>query len=450
MRRSTRYLLTIAAAMATVVAGGLWMAPGPITAEDVGVVAEAPQLLIDQDFPDPDVNRFGDTYYAYATNTGGRNLPVATAPSVDGPWSVSDADALPQLGAWAQPGRTWAPEVSQRPDGGYLLYYTAHSINPDRQCLGAAVSDSPLGPFEPVGDGPLVCPADLGGAIDAGTYSEGDDHFLLYKTDGNAVGLRPGIYLQRTTPDGLTFDGDAVRIVDNDQDAERGIIEAPVLVKQGDHWVLLYAAGEYWNGSYYTGYATSTSITGPYEKAYRPLMSNLSLDHAVDGPGGADIVRGDTGDHIVFHGHLPSGGRGVYAADLGWANDFPVVRGSRVRYEAESGTVNNCVVRHNAVGASQKAVVAYIDHADSHVEVTVYTPTAGGHTVVVGFANGSADGAEHAVSVGGTSFGTVTYPYTGWDNWAQAAVGVELSAGWNTVRLMHHRHFAEIDYIEVS
>ena len=48
------------------------------------------------------------------------------------------------------------------------------------------------------------------------------------------------------------------------------------------------------------------------------------------------------------------------------------------------------------------------------------------------FANGSADGAEHAVSVGGTSFGTVTYPYTGWDNWAQAAVGVELTAGWNT------------------
>src|SRR5690349_13650464 len=78
----------------------------------------------DRDFPDPDVSKFGNTYYAYATNQG-KNLPWASAPDPDGPWTFQSTDALPTLGAWAKTGRTWAPDVSRRADGKYLLYYTA-------------------------------------------------------------------------------------------------------------------------------------------------------------------------------------------------------------------------------------------------------------------------------------------------------------------------------------
>lgn len=449
LSRPRRYILTAVAVLALFAAGALAMPSAQ--AESVDVQAQAPELVIDQNFPDPEVNKFGDTYYAYATNTGGVNVPVATASSVDGPWTVEDQDALPELGGWAQGGRTWAPDVSERPDGSYLLYYTAHSIDPDRQCLGAATSDSPMGPFEPVGDGPIVCPADLGGAIDASSYSEGDEHYLIYKTDGNAVGLAPGIYLQRTDAAGTSFEGDPVRIMENDQDAERGIIEAPVIVKQGDSYLLFYSGGEYWNGSYFTSYGMSDSLSGPYEKAYRPLMTNGSLNRAVDGPGGADIVQGDDGDHIVFHGHL--GGedqRGVYVADLGWANDRPVVRGSKVRYEAESATLNNCEVRENAAGASQGAVAAKIDYSDSYVEFEVYTPSAGAHTLTVGFANGSGGEAQHSLTVNGDASGEVTYPSTGWDNWEQVDVDADLTAGWNTIRLTHDQAYAELDYLEVA
>jgi len=453
LRRSTRYTLVAVIALAVMAVAGVWIVNAQAQAQSlntttVEAAAVPPQLIIDRDFPDPDISRFGDTYYAYSTNSG-PNLPVATASSIDGTWTVSDQDALPQLGAWAQPGRTWAPDVSQRPDGSYLLYYAAHSVNPDRQCIGAAVAGSPLGPFVPVGNGPLVCPAELGGAIDAASFSEGDDHYLIYKTDGNAVGLRPGIYLQRTGADGVQFRGDPVRIMENDQDAERNIIEAPVLLKQGGNYVLLYSGGEYWNGSYFSSYAVSETITGPYTKAYRPLMTNDSLDGAVDGPGGADIIRGDT-DHIVFHGHLPAGGRGVYVADLGWANDYPVVRGSRVRYEAESGDLNNCRVRTEAHGASQGAVAAYIDHVDSYVDISVFAPSAGRHQVVIGFANGSVDGAQHTLKINGEQSTVVGYPFTGWDNWMELGVAVELESGWNTIRLNHRSSYAELDYIEVS
>lgn len=141
----------------------------------------------------------------------------------------------------------------------------------------------------------------------------------------------------------------------------------------------------------------------------------------------------------------------MYVADLGWANGYPVVRGSRVRYEAEDGALNNCEVRDNAAGASMGKVAAYIDHPDSWVELdSVYVPTAGNYSVHVGYANGSADTASHTVTVNGESAGSIDYPVTGWDNWQQATIDVELDAGWNTIRLGKGAHYTELDYIEVA
>lgn len=58
------------------------------------------------------------------------------------------------------------------------------------ECLGAAVASSPTGPFTPVGSGPLVCTPELGGSIDASSFTDTDGkHYLLYKTDGNANGI---------------------------------------------------------------------------------------------------------------------------------------------------------------------------------------------------------------------------------------------------------------------
>ena len=444
----SRKLLVVGVAAAIGLSGAAWAVSSPdAQAEEASAKAVPPQMVIEGNFPDPDVSKFGDKYFAYSTNSG-MNLPVATSDKPDGGWKMTGTDALPKLGAWAQTGRTWAPDVSKRPDGSYLLYYTAHSIDPDRQCIGAATSAKPEGPFEPVGDKPIVCPADEGGAIDASTFSDGDKHYMIYKTDANAIGQPPVVYLQETSANGLEFIGDRVEILRNDSDAERGILEAPVMVKQGGNYVLFYAGGEYWNDSYFTSYATATLLTGPFTKAYRPLITGSSVDGKVNGPGGADVVRGDGVDHIFFHGHVGDA-RSVYRADLGWAGDLPVVRGSRVRYEAEDGALNHCEVRDNAAGASQGKVVAKIDYDDSYVDVKVYTPSAGNHTVAIGYANGSETDATHGLSVNGGSAATVTYAKTGWDNWKQVDVDVELKAGWNTLRLSKGTAFTELDYLEV-
>jgi len=435
-----RRLGAVASAFVLAVLAGA-VAPAPAYA-----VTTRPALVINRNFPDPDVTRFGSTYHAYATNAGG-NVPVSTAPAAGGPWTAR-GDALPTLGAWASTGLTWAPDVSRRADGQYLLYYTARSRAAGRQCIGAAVSGNPLGPFAPVGTAPLVCNTGEAGDIDASSFVDTDGRrYLLYKDDRNAIGQPPSIWLQPVAADGITLQGGRTELLRNDRAEEAGVIEAPVLVRRASRYVLFYSGGPYGNGSYFTGYATSTSITGPYAKAFRPLITTASVDGVVNGPGGADVDV--AGGNIFFHGWLPGGGRGMYRADLGWANDLPVVRGSRVRTEAERGTLNRAAVRTGAANASQGAVVAYIDYADSWVDLTVFAPAAGGYTVYVCYAAGFGD-AQHRLTVNGGAQIVVNYPQGGWDTYRQVPVDVTLNAGSNVLRFQFLTRWAELDYIEVA
>ena len=404
----------------------------------------APQLVIDDDFPDPEVLKDGDTYYAYSTSSGHGRVPYATASSPDGPWTI-EGDALPDKPAWTGDGGFWAPDVSRRSDGKYLMYFTGPDTSSGRMCLGAALADSPAGPFVATSDTPLVCNPDEGGDIDPSSFVDADGtRYLLYKNDGNAVGQPAVIWLQRTEADGTTLVGDRTELLRNDLPSEDGVIEAPVLVRRNSQYVLFYSAGVYTTDNYHTGFATSASLTGPYTRADHPLMTTASLDGAVSGPGGADIGDGK----IFFHGARAAGGRGMYVADLGWSHDSPVVRGSRLRIEAETGTVTHATVRETST-ASQGKVVAGIDFEDSTVELTVFAASAGNHTLHIGYAAGYG-AAQHELSVNGEVVGLVDYPDHGWENWTEVPVDVDLKAGENTITFRYHDRWAELDYVEIS
>ncbi|MEU4193749.1 family 43 glycosylhydrolase [Kribbella sp. NPDC026611] len=401
-----------------------------------------PKDIISTDFPDPDVFEQNGTWYAYSTNSGLGTVPVATAPSPDGPWTIR-GDAMPDgpSSAWAQLGRTWAPDVYPNPDGTYTLTYAAWHKETGRQCIGVATATSPLGPFTPVGTTPLICPLDQGGAIDPNTFVAKDGtRYLVWKNEGNAVGKPSTLWLTRTTNDGQTLVGGNTALL-----TSNGIIEAPDLVQRDSRYVLFFSSSGYNNCNYQTSYATATSLTGPWTTAFRPLMTTDTFDGHVCGPGGANFV----GDKVFVHGWV-DGARHLFEADLGWANDLPIVRGSRVRIEGESGQLNHCVVRSNAAGASDGKVVAYIDYPDSWVEESMYAPVAGDYTLHIGYANGSRGTASHGLVVNGNSQGTVSYPATGWDNWHESSVPVVLKAGWNTVRLTKGRLYTEVDYLEMQ
>jgi len=333
-RRQVRAAALLAAAATLLTACGGGDAPSPGTPSGSGspsasATTSAPavaKVVLDEDFPDPDVLKVGDTYYAYATQKPGplRNLQMATSTDLV-TWEVVDADPLPQLPAWANPGRTWAPEVSAVP-GGFAMYFTARNASPDLQCIGVATATKPTGPFKPVGTKPLICPADQGGAIDAAMFVDTDgSRHLLWKNDGNCCGKDTWLQIQPLSPDGLRLTGPAKRLIKQDQPWEGNLVEAPTLIRRDTGYALLYSANDYSGDKYATGYATAKTLNGPWTKSEEPLLS--SEDTGTIGPGGQDVVEAPDGSQqLVFHGwDAAITKRSMYLAPLTWRGTEPVV-----------------------------------------------------------------------------------------------------------------------------
>lgn len=350
----------------------------------------------------------------------------------------------------------WAPEVAAV-DGGYALYYTARDRASGRQCIGVATSASPDGPFAPVGTDPLVCPTAEGGAIDASTYVEDGQRYLLWKSDGNCCSLDTWLHIQPLSGDGRTLTGPPTRLIKQDQSFEGIVTEAPTLVKHGDTYVLVYSANNFAGGGYLTSYATASELLGPYTKSPVPLMTTELMDNQVVGPGGQDIVTAKDGStKIVFHGWDPTYTyRAMYLRDLSWVDDRPYVEGAAVRYEAESGVVTDARVQQSP-GASGDGRVGGMDFPTSSVTLEVYALRSGPTTLEVRFGNGSLDpggypvSSSHTVTVNDRSAGEVVYPHTGWGDWTTVDHEVRLQKGWNTVTLTKGERFAELDTVDVG
>jgi beta-xylosidase len=288
--------------------------------------------VIDRDFPDPDVLKVGDTYYAYATNSGGKNIQAAKSSDlVD--WQMLD-DALPNQPDWAALnfGFIWAPDVTTW-DGGktFTMYFVARDTASDKQCIGAATSDKPEGPFKGAGDKPLICQADAGGSIDPASFVDDDGaRYLLWKNDGNCCGLDTWLYIQKVSADGLALEGEPTKLIKEDQAWEGNLIEAPTLWKHAGKYYLFYSANNYAGADYAIGYAEADAIAGPYRKPEKkPLLASDLKHGAAIGPGGQDVVVAKDGETwLMYHSWDPSASyRRVMLDELVWQGEAPVVQG---------------------------------------------------------------------------------------------------------------------------
>jgi beta-xylosidase len=216
------------------------------------------------------------------------------------------------------------------------MYFSASiSADTSKHCVGAATSSSITGPYTPE-ESPFACPLDQGGAIDADGYEDDDGTlYATYKIDGNSLNsdgsFHPTpIMLQKLKSDGITRDGDAVKILERGP-ADGPVIEAPSLVKSNGTYFLSFSSGMYNTPQYDVAYATAPSITGPYTKASERLLetadpSNVEL---LAGPGGSDF-KGD-GTMMAFHafrnGQNISDGRAMYTTGIRLSGDTISIEG---------------------------------------------------------------------------------------------------------------------------
>ncbi|KAF2207813.1 glycoside hydrolase family 43 protein [Cercospora zeae-maydis SCOH1-5] len=273
--------------------------------------------VISTDFPDPSIIKVGDTWYAFASQSlyDFQNIKVQVATSKDfATWSLMEGyDALGSMAPWARPD-VWAPSVHVRDDGKYIMYYSAVTTTGGDgrfHCVGTAVADSVLGPYQSNTDEPFACPVDQGGALDASYFKDGDRHFVLYKIDANALGngglcgntVEPikttPIDIQEVQADGTTKIGNPTTILTNSV-YDGPLVEAPYMIRNADGiYVLFFSSWCYTSDKYDVSYATSTSPTGPFEKSGTPLF--ITGTQGLIGPGGGSI--GDDGTSWAMHGY---------------------------------------------------------------------------------------------------------------------------------------------------
>lgn len=279
---------------------------------------------------DPQAIQVDGVWYLVHTNEGGRNVPLLT--STDLVTWTPGGDALPTLPGWAAPGRTWAPEIIALSPDRYLLYYTATERASGRQCIGRAVATTPRGPYRDDSAAPLVCPADQGGAIDASPFRDDDGSlWLLWKNDGNAIGVDTWLWSQRLAPDGTQLVGTPVRLLRQEADWEGPVIEAPFLWRRDGRLFLFFAANAFDTSGYAEGYATCATPAGPCAKG--PENPILRANAVASGPGHAFMVTAGGRDWLLYHAWRPGTegtdvpGRQLWLDEVTWDGGRPRVHG---------------------------------------------------------------------------------------------------------------------------
>jgi len=243
-------------------------------------------------------------------------------------------DALPRPARWATDSGGWAPSVLQRGDG-FVLYYTITDKTSGRQCISHAEGKKPEGPYVDRSTVPLVCPSQLGGAIDPSPFVDPDGHaFLYWKSDGNCCHMPTGIYVQPLADDGQSVTAPPTEMVRADQPWEGGVVEAPSMLHAEDRFVLFYSGNAWSSAAYGIGYAICAGPTGPCTKALdRPWIGSSS---SAAGPGGAEVFVDDDGKaRLVFHawidgkvGYADGGHRGLFTTRLDIEDGQPVAEGA--------------------------------------------------------------------------------------------------------------------------
>jgi arabinan endo-1,5-alpha-L-arabinosidase len=258
--------------------------------------------VLDRDFPDPTVVHVGDRYYAYATQSGTRNIQVSSSDDLVH-WSRPH-EALPDAAEWAQNNNIfWAPHMTER-DGTFYLYYSA---SPDESefgfaiCLAVATSDDPLGPFTDVGL-PLYC-GDTTSDIDPDVFHDPttDAWFIYWGSGGDIVGAPLG-------DDMISLDDDPTRLLRGwnsqvDRPYEHGIEGPWVAYHRG--WYYLFYSGDRcceYPPHYAPMVARSREPLHGFERQGPPHMVVLGENRRWAGPGHNSIVVDERGRWwFVYH-----------------------------------------------------------------------------------------------------------------------------------------------------
>ncbi|MEU4486843.1 family 43 glycosylhydrolase [Streptomyces purpurascens] len=247
---------------------------------------------------DPNIVRFGDTFYIYPTTDGfeGWSGTQFKAYSSTDLVHWKDHGVILDLGpdvSWAD-SRAWAPAMTEK-DGKYYFYFCADAN------IGVAVSDSPTGPFKDALGKPLLKAGDFRGQmIDPAVFTDDDGKQYLYWGNGRA-------YVVPLSDDMTSIDTSKVTDI-----TPSGYNEGTFVIKRKGTYYFMWSENDTRDENYRVAYATGPSPTGPWTKQGVILEKDLSL--GIKGPGHHSVVHVPNTDdwYIAYHRFAIPGGDGTH------------------------------------------------------------------------------------------------------------------------------------------
>jgi beta-xylosidase len=214
-------------------------------------------------------------------------------------------------------------------DHGFLMYYSVRETSAGRQCLSVAASATPGGPFTDTSVAPLTCQTGVGGSIDPAPFTAPDGtHYLLWKSDDNALGRASRIGIQELSADGMTLVGPRPRLLTATAWWQQGVVEGPAMVAVSGRFYLFYGANHRDTVAAGIGYAVCDTPTGPCtnQSGLGPWLRSAP---AALGPSGPDIFTGPDGRAWLAY-HAWSGRGASSPARQLWITPLSFVDGSPV------------------------------------------------------------------------------------------------------------------------
>ncbi|MDF2268524.1 family 43 glycosylhydrolase [Streptomyces coacervatus] len=247
---------------------------------------------------DPNIVRFGDTFYIYPTTDGfdGWSGTRFKAYSSTDLVHWKDHGVILDLGpdvSWAD-SRAWAPTIAEK-DGKYYFYFCADAN------IGVAVSDSPTGPFKDALGQPLLKAGEFSGQmIDPAVFTDDDGQSYLYFGNGHA-------YVVPLGADMTSIDTSKVKDI-----TPSGYNEGSFVIKRKGTYYFMWSENDTRDENYRVAYATGPSPTGPWTRQGVILSKDLSL--GIKGTGHHSVVHVPNTDdwYIAYHRFAIPGGDGTH------------------------------------------------------------------------------------------------------------------------------------------
>ena len=266
-------------------------------------------------YADPNIAKFGDAYYIYATTDGvagwgGKDFYVWKSTDLAN-WERSDEPFLTLDGAngnvpWAS-GNAWAPTIIER-DGKYYFYFSGHNPTYNRKTIGVAVADSPEGPFTAQPEAMILNNEAItsGQAIDPAAFQDPETgkYYLFWGNGGPSNGP---VYAE-LNDDMLSIKQDTLARIGGLPDYREGTF----LNYRDGLYHLTYSIDDTGSANYRVGYATATSVDGPW--TYRGVILEKDPTQGILGTGHSSIVQVPGTDewYIAYHRFGMPGGDGTH------------------------------------------------------------------------------------------------------------------------------------------